>query len=93
MGAIYPVIARASGPEVLRVQGLRAPGVARASFAIRAGDVTGFAGLVGSGKSRVWRAVMGLNRTLGGSVVINGKDMTGARTHAVIAAGIALSST
>jgi ribose transport system ATP-binding protein len=88
MGAIYPVIARASGPEVLRVQGLRAPGVARASFAIRAGDVTGFAGLVGSGKSRVWRAVMGLNRTLGGSVVINGKDMTGARTHAVIAAGI-----
>ena len=88
MGAIYPTITRASGPEVLRVEGLRAPGVARASFAIRAGEVTGFAGLVGSGKSRVWRAVLGLNRTHGGSVVINGKDMTGARTKAIIAAGI-----
>jgi ribose transport system ATP-binding protein len=88
MGAIYPTIARASGREALAVQGLYARGVAGASFAIRAGEVTGFAGLVGSGKSRVWRAIMGLNRTLGGAVVINGKDMTGARTNAVIAAGV-----
>jgi ribose transport system ATP-binding protein len=88
MGAIYPTIARASGREALAVQGLYARGVAGASFAIRAGEVTGFAGLVGSGKSRVWRAIMGLNRTLGGAVVINGKDMTGARTTAVIAAGV-----
>ena len=50
--------------------------------------MTGFAGLVGSGKSRVWRAVMGLNRTLAGKVVLNGKDMTGARTDEVIAAGV-----
>ena len=88
MGAIYPTIARASGPEVLRVEGLARRGVAGASFAIRAGEVTGFAGLVGSGKSRVWRAVMGLNRTLGGRVALNGKDMTGARTDAIIAAGM-----
>jgi ribose transport system ATP-binding protein len=88
MGAIYPRIERPGGPEVLRVEGLSAPGVERASFAIRAGEVTGFAGLVGSGKSRVWRAVIGLNRTLAGKVVLNGKDMTGARTDAVIAAGV-----
>jgi ribose transport system ATP-binding protein len=88
MGAIYPQIERPGGPEVLRVDGLSAAGVERASFAIRAGEVTGFAGLVGSGKSRVWRAVMGLNRTLAGKVVLNGKDVTGARTDAVIAAGV-----
>jgi ribose transport system ATP-binding protein len=88
MGTIYPQIGRRRGPELLRVEGLSAAGVARASFAIRAGEVTGFAGLVGSGKSRVWRAVMGLNRTLAGKVEINGKDMTGARTDAVIAAGV-----
>ena len=34
------------GPEVLRVEGLRAAGVAYASFAIRAGEVTEFAGLI-----------------------------------------------
>jgi ribose transport system ATP-binding protein len=88
MGAIYPTIGRPGGFEVLRVEGLRAAGVVRASFAIRTGEVTGFAGLVGSGKSRIWRAVMGLNRTLAGSVVLNGKDMTRARTDAVIAAGV-----
>ena len=88
MGAIYPEIGRPSGPEVLKVEGLSAAGVSGASFAIRAGEVTGFAGLVGSGKSRVWRAVMGLDRTLAGKVVLAGKDMTGARTDAVIAAGV-----
>ena len=88
LGAIYPIIGRPGGVEVLRVEGLRAAGVGGASFAIRAGEVTGFAGLVGSGKSRVWRAVMGLNRTLGGKIVLNGKDITGARTDAVIAAGV-----
>jgi ribose transport system ATP-binding protein len=88
MGAIYPQIERPGGPEVLRVEGLSAAGVERATFAIRTGEVTGFAGLVGSGKSRVWRAVMGLNRTLAGKVVVSGKDMTGARTDAIIAAGV-----
>jgi ribose transport system ATP-binding protein len=88
MGAIYPEIGRPSGPEVLKVEGLSAAGVSGASFAIRAGEVTGFAGLVGSGKSRVWRAVMGLNHTLAGKVFLAGKDMTGARTDAVIGAGV-----
>ncbi|HEY6517809.1 MAG TPA: sugar ABC transporter ATP-binding protein [Roseiarcus sp.] len=88
LGAIYPSIGRPGGPEVLKVEGLRASGVAGASFAIRAGEVTGFAGLIGSGKSRVWRAVMGLSRTLGGRLILNGKDMTGARTAAIIAAGV-----
>jgi ribose transport system ATP-binding protein len=88
MGSIYPAIGRPGGVEVLRVEGLRAAGVIGASFAIRAGEVTGFAGLVGSGKSRVWRAVMGLNRTLGGKIVLNGKDITRARTDALIAAGV-----
>ncbi len=88
MGAIYPRIGRPGGSEVLKVEGLTTAGVAGASFAIRAGEVTGFAGLVGSGKSEVWRTVMGLNRTFAGKVVLNGRDMTGARTDAVIAAGV-----
>ncbi len=88
MGAVYPVIARPGGPEVLKLEDFRARGVAGVNFAIRAGEVTGFAGLVGSGKSRVWRAIMGLGRTLGGRVVVNGRDMTGARTDTMIAAGL-----
>jgi ribose transport system ATP-binding protein len=88
LGAIYPAIGRPGGPEVLRVENLRASGVAGASFAIRAGEVTGFAGLVGSGKSRVWRAVMGLNRSLTGRVTVAGRDLTSAPTTVMIAAGL-----
>ena len=62
MGAVYPVIARPGGPEVLKLEDFRARGVAGVNFAIRAGEVIGFAGLVGSGKSRVWRAIMGLGQ-------------------------------
>ncbi len=87
-GAIYPVIGRPGGPEVLRLENFRAKSVKGVSFSIRAGEVTGFAGLVGSGNSRVWRAVMGLNPTLGGKLVVNGRDMTGAGTPAMIAAGL-----
>jgi ribose transport system ATP-binding protein len=88
LGAIYQTIARPGGPEVLAVETLRASGVAGASFAIRAGEVTGFAGLVGSGKSRVWRAIIGLNRVQAGRILVRGQDMTGAGTSAMIAAGI-----
>jgi ribose transport system ATP-binding protein len=88
MGAVYPVIARPGGPEVLRLENFGAKGLAGVSFSIRAGEITGFAGLVGSGKSRVWRAIMGLHETLGGKVTVNGREMTAARTDTMIAAGL-----
>jgi ribose transport system ATP-binding protein len=85
---IYPTIDRKPGTEIMRVSGLHAKGVEGVSFTIRAGEVTGFAGLAGSGKSRVWRAVHGLLRTTGGRVMLGGRDVTGASVRRMMRAGV-----
>lgn len=84
---IYPEIARTPGAVVLEVAGLTAPGVSDASFTLRRGEVLGVAGLVGSGKSRLFRAVMGLAPTLAGTVRFKGQDITRAPTRRVVKAG------
>ncbi|MHB1102842.1 MAG: sugar ABC transporter ATP-binding protein [Devosia sp.] len=86
---IYPQIARAENPEVvLSIRGLRTWGVSGVDLDIRKGEVLGVAGLVGSGKSRTFRAVIGLNEISGGSVTLDGRDVTGATPPQLIGQGI-----
>ncbi|MFB2582391.1 sugar ABC transporter ATP-binding protein [Herbiconiux sp. P15] len=74
-----PVRAAASGTVVskgdvpaLRVTGLRAEGVKDASFDVHYGEVLGFAGLVGSGRSEMVRATFGADRREAGDIEIDG---------------------
>jgi ribose transport system ATP-binding protein len=85
---IYPTIAYNPGEEVLRVEGLRTAGIFDASFTVRAGEVLGVAGLVGSGKSRLFRTVMGLTTRVSGTVHLNGKDISHASTRKIIQSGL-----
>jgi ribose transport system ATP-binding protein len=64
-----------------------ADGAGPASFTARAGEVLGVAGLVGSGKSRLLRRVMGLLPRRGGTVWLNGRDVTRLPTRSILAAG------
>ena len=55
-------ISRELGEEVLRVENLSSPGkFSNVSFTLRAGEVLGFAGLVGAGRSEVAQAIFGLD--------------------------------
>lgn len=85
---IYPVIAHDPGEELLTVEGLHARGVEGVSFGVRRGEVLGVAGLIGSGKSRMFRALMGLDQVRAGQVRYRGDDITGKPTRAVINRGI-----
>ena len=59
--------------EVLRVEGLSSPaGFTDVSFTLRAGEVLGFAGLVGAGRSEVARALFGLDPAATGRVWVRG---------------------
>jgi simple sugar transport system ATP-binding protein len=52
-----------------------AEGVVPFNFAIRKGEVNGFAGLLGSGRSESVRAIFGADRVTGGSIKMNGKNI------------------
>jgi ribose transport system ATP-binding protein len=69
---IFPPITHTPGEVLLSVENLKtASGLHDVSFDVRAGEIFGIAGLVGAGKSRVGRALYGLDPVLGGRVLFN----------------------
>jgi inositol transport system ATP-binding protein len=62
------------------------------SFDLRAGEILGFAGLVGAGRSEVMRALFGLDPYSGGKILINGKPVKIKNTADAIKNGIAMIS-
>ncbi|PWJ93760.1 MULTISPECIES: sugar ABC transporter ATP-binding protein [Mesorhizobium] len=65
------------GDVVLSVKNLTLDGVFRdVSFDIRAGEILGVAGLVGSGRSNVAEAIFGVTPASSGSIEIHGKPVT-----------------
>ena len=90
---LYPAHAREPGDVVLKldaIAGVRAP--ARASLALRRGEVLGIAGLVGAGRTEMLRALHGLDPIRSGSVTIAGRIDRGASVPSRIAQGVGLLS-
>lgn len=57
-------------------------------FRIRRGEVNGFTGLLGSGRSESVRAIFGADRVTGGKVKVHGKEVRIASPHDAMKAGI-----
>jgi ribose transport system ATP-binding protein len=76
---IYPTIPHAPGDVMLRIESLTSvtQNVRDATIEVRAGEVVGIAGLVGSGKSEIARACFGLESVASGRVWLHGEDVTG----------------
>jgi ribose transport system ATP-binding protein len=91
---VFPpaVAVPADAATVLEVEGLGLAGVFQdVSFSVRAGEVIGLAGLVGSGRSEILETVYGARRATAGTVKVAGKTLRrGSVVHAVDA-GIGLS--
>ena len=61
--------------EALRVENLRRDGVLHdVSFALRRGEVVGLAGLMGSGRTELARAIFGVDRIDGGRIFVRGQE-------------------
>lgn len=79
------------GPVRLAVRGLSSPGrFAEVSFELRAGEVLGLAGLVGSGRSEVAEAIFGLDPRARGEVSVGGAVRRIGAPHEAIALGLGL---
>ncbi len=58
---------------VLKVERLSSEKVEDISFEVKAGEILGFAGLVGAGRTEVMKALLGFDRKTSGEVWINGE--------------------
>ncbi|HOX27652.1 MAG TPA: sugar ABC transporter ATP-binding protein [bacterium] len=64
------------GEELLRVENLSSPGkFSNINFSLRAGEVLGFAGLVGAGRTEISEALFGLDPNATGDVYIKGRKV------------------
>lgn len=85
-----PVASGADGLTIAEIVGLESPGrLAPCCFEIRAGEVLGIAGSLGSGRSELLHAIFGADRDACGEVRLQGKPVRRSPAAAV-AAGIAL---
>ncbi|MGI4796041.1 MAG: sugar ABC transporter ATP-binding protein [Janthinobacterium lividum] len=88
---LFPKVARAAGEDLLRVENLCAAGLVRdVSFTLRAGEVLGIAGLIGSGRTELARAIFGADRMESGTVTLAGRRVTIRTPRQGVAAGIGL---
>ncbi|GMA88991.1 hypothetical protein GCM10025868_42410 [Angustibacter aerolatus] len=88
--ALYPDVAREPGAEVLRVRGLRSGDLVRGvDLEVRAGEVVGLAGLVGSGASETLLALFGDHRSTG-TVEVDGAPASASTPASAARAGFAL---
>jgi galactofuranose transport system ATP-binding protein len=80
------------GAELLRAEHLAAGRRVRdASLSVRSGEIVGLAGLLGSGRSEVARAVFGADRADGGTIEVDGQPTSFAQPADAIAKGLGYS--
>ena len=86
---LYPKPAPKIGPVVLRAEGITRRGILHhCSFEVRAGEILGFAGLVGSGRTELARAVFGADPMDEGTIWLEGQRVSINSPASAIAAGI-----
>jgi ribose transport system ATP-binding protein len=76
-GEAKPAGVRADREVVLEVSGLSTKELLKdVSFELRKGEILGFAGLMGAGRTEVARAVVGADKTDGGTIRLRGREIT-----------------
>ncbi|NPV67368.1 MAG: sugar ABC transporter ATP-binding protein [Anaerolineae bacterium] len=74
---MYPEKSTGRGEPLLEVRNLRLPGQQHAcSFTLYQGEVLGFAGLIGSGRSELMRAIFGADEKESGEIFLKGRPVT-----------------
>ena len=62
--------------EILRVENLTVQGIVKdVSFSLKEGEILGFAGLMGAGRTEIARAIFGADKFDSGKIFVNGKQV------------------
>ncbi|WP_029029497.1 sugar ABC transporter ATP-binding protein [Salinarimonas rosea] len=91
LSRLFPekAFAAPDAPVLLEAERVSVPGFAEdVSFTVRAGEILGFGGLIGAGRSEVFEGVMGL-RKRSGTVRIDGRPLHASGAGEALDAGLA----
>lgn len=86
----YPVRDCVKEDVVMRVENVSGYNNSQISFELHKGEILGFAGLVGAGRTELMRTIFGADKKLGGKVYINGKETEISSPEDAIRSGIGL---
>ncbi len=86
----YPERCNKPGEVVLEIQNFEQPGLFHdISFNLRKGEILGFAGLMGSGRTEIMRAIFGVDSCMTGEVIFKGEPLKITKPEDAIKAGFA----
>ena len=87
----FPRVACEKGKKVFEVKNLNAGRLVRnINFSLYAGEIVGFAGLMGAGRTETTRAIFGVDPKESGQIFLDGKEIKISRPSDAIKAGIVL---
>jgi ribose transport system ATP-binding protein len=86
----YPKTKNEHNTEVLRVENICGNGDKEISFSLKKGEILGFAGLVGAGRTELARLIYGADKKDSGKIYIEGKEVGIHSTTDAISNGIGL---
>ncbi len=79
------------GDVVMRVEGYSGPGIpAPVSFEVRRGEVLGFGGLVGAGRTELLELLFGVRKARSGTIHLDGRTVRPRSPREAVAAGLSL---
>jgi len=88
---VFHYTPRQHGPIALKVDGLAGPGVREpVSFDVKKGEILGFFGLIGAGRSELLKLIYGATRATAGSITLEGTPLRIRQPRDAIANGIVL---
>lgn len=92
LGDIYSSLDRDKeiGDVLLEVKDVSSDYVKPTSFTLRKGEVLGFSGLVGAGRTELMRAIIGADHMKGGEIYLEGRKLTIHSPHDAMEQGIVL---
>ena len=78
----------ADAPYILEAEGLQSDDVKNVSFKLKKGEILGFAGLMGAGRTETMRLVCGADKRDAGTIKVNGKEINIRTPGDAVKAGI-----
>lgn len=86
---LYPRIANAPGKVALRLDRVSTAKTHDVSLTVRAGEIVGLGGMMGSGRTEIARAIAGLDPIITGTLELDGEARHFRSPRAALAAGVA----